>query len=154
MKTPLPIRGGQSRKKKSGILRETDTTRRDGKWRAEGQLPDEKERHQFSEPCRIVNRLQIPVRTAGGRQSRPQFRPHEPIANDEERSKDPADHGLRSSHRSDDEGNRNEGSDADHRDHVERNRAGKTNSPNQFDRLKRSEEHTSELQSLITISYA
>src|SRR5438552_16461939 len=103
MKTPLPTGGGQSRKKKSGILRETDTSRRDGKWRVEGQLPDEKERHEFSETCRIVNRLQIPVRTAGGRQSRPQFGPIEPIANDEERSKVPADHGLLSSHRRDDE---------------------------------------------------
>src|SRR5262245_27488434 len=110
MKTPLPIRGGQGRKKKSGILRETDTTRGDGKWRAEGQLPDEKERHQFSEPCRIINRLQIPVRAAGGWQSGPEFCPHEAIANDEEGSEDPAEHGLRSSHGSDDERNRNEGS--------------------------------------------
>src|SRR5437870_13575776 len=107
MKIALPIRGSQGRKKKSGILRETDTTRRDRKWSAEGQLPDEKERHQFSKPCRIINRLQIPVRPAGGWQSRPEFCPHESIAHHEERYKEPAAHGLRPSHRSDDEDNRN-----------------------------------------------
>ena len=136
MKIPLPVRCGQRRKKKRGILGKTNATGSDGQWRAERQLPDEKERHQLPQPRRIINRFQISVRAAGSWQRRPEFSPHESITDDEQRPEDPAEHGLRTSHRSDDKGNRDERSDTDHCDHVERNRAGKTNPPDQFDRLR------------------
>ncbi len=105
------------------VLRQPDAARGNRQRRAERELPDEQKRHQAAQLARAVNLGQVTIRAAGAGHRRAQLGPDQPVADDQERAEDPAEHRLRPAHRRDDQRDRDERADADHVDHVQRRRA-------------------------------
>ncbi len=115
----------QRRKQISGIQRQPDASRCNGKRCAERELPDEEKRKQFSQ-FGPVDFFQITIRTARARHGRTQLSPHHAVAHGEHGAENPAQHGLRARHGADDQRNGNKRADADHVNHVQRSRTQKS----------------------------
>src|SRR5882672_4446664 len=103
----------------SGIARETDGSRRDGKRGLNKGLPDEEEGHQAAPAAGAVGFAEEDVSAAGLGHGGAKFGPDEAVERGEKRAGEPGDEGLRAAHGFDDEGADDEGADADDLDHVE-----------------------------------
>ena len=71
-----------------------------------------------------VNNAQEVVGATRLGHGRTKFGPDKSVAEREAGAEDPAEHGLRAAHRGEDQRQRDERADADHVEHVERDRAG------------------------------
>src|SRR2546430_14258325 len=108
------------------VLREADVAGRDLEGAAEHELPDEEKAHQPAHALRAIAPAQIPERSAGSRQRRPELAPHHTVAQHHHQRDEPAEHRLRAAQRGHEERDRDERSDPDHVRHVQRRSVDQT----------------------------
>ena len=104
----------------AGVLGEADVARRDLQRPAQHELPDEEKRHQPPERLAAERFAQIAERAARRRHRGAELAPHHAVADDDHERDDPAEHRLRAAERRHEQRDRDERTDPDHVDHVER----------------------------------
>src|SRR5512146_27916 len=102
---------------------EADASGGDRHGGAERQLPNKQKGEQAAPSIRTEHFTKIAIGASGAGHSGAELSPDEAVADGEEGAEDPAEHRLRAAHGGDDEWNGDEGTDADHVDHVQRGRA-------------------------------
>src|SRR5229473_1705759 len=103
-----------------GVLRESDGAGGKAERSLDERLPDKQEGHQAAHAARAIRLAKKNIAAAGERHGRAQFRPYKAVEQSEHGAGGPSKQALRSAHVLDNQGNDDEGSDADHLDHVER----------------------------------
>src|SRR5262249_49367019 len=101
---------------------EADGAARDRQRRDEHHLKDEQESHQRSDTERLVRFAQVDVWSAAAWQRRTELRVDEAVAQREQRAGEPRVEDVRSAHRLEHEGDRQERPDADHHEDIRRGR--------------------------------
>ena len=114
----VPGVGGKRGGEVSGVLGEADASAGDGEGRGEDELEDEEEGEEAAEPAGIDGAKEA-VGAAGFGHGGAEFSPDEAVTDGEEGPEDPAEHGLGASHGGEEEGEGDEGADADHVEHVD-----------------------------------
>src|SRR6516162_11032875 len=116
----------------SRVMSEADTAGRNGERSAERELPDKQEGQEASESLRTVNLLQVLIGAASLRHGSAEFSPDQTVAQCKQRAGNPTQYGLGASGRDYDEWQRDERTDADHVNHVQRGGAGEADAADQF----------------------
>ncbi len=102
------------------VLRESDGAGGKAERGLDERLPHEQEGHQAAHAAGAIRFPQEDVAAAGQGHGRAQLRPYKAIEQGEHGAGGPSKQALRAAHSLDDQGNDDEGADADHFDHVER----------------------------------
>ncbi len=103
-----------------GVLRESDGAGGKAERSLNQRLPDKQKGHQAAHAVGSIRFPKKDVAAAGQGHGGTQLRPYEAVEQGEHGAGGPSKQALRSAHVLDDQGNDDEGSDADHLDHVER----------------------------------
>ncbi len=112
-----------------GVLGEADASGGDGERGGDGELDDEEEAEEAAEGCAAgllsgcgagVDGPEEVVGASGFGHGGAEFGPGEAVDEGEEGAEDPAEHGLGAAHGAEDEREGDEGADADHVEHVQR----------------------------------
>ena len=109
----------------------TEAAGGDGKRRGEAELPDVKKRDPATGAARVIDLAQKGVRATGVREGGTKFRPDQTVTESDDGAEQPGPGGEASAGRGKDDGKRDEGADADHLHHVQRDGRGKAETTSQ-----------------------
>ncbi len=115
-----------------GVFGKTDACGRDSQRRDENCFPQEEEREKMTPAAWVKGFAEINIRSAGSRHRRAQFGVNHPIANGKQRAEKPAEHSLRPAHCREDHTDGDEGTDANHPEHVDSDGLQQAHAANEF----------------------